>query len=91
MDEAYTSQTCAKCGQRRKQSRKQRGLYLCGGTQGCQLRINADVNGALNIGTKVAPNLFSYIKVKDCESSGLVNRPKRIRVVNFGLQPILRR
>ncbi len=73
VDEAYTSQTCSHCGRVRKANRKHRGLYVC---DQCKKIINADVNGSLNIGKKVAPNY--------CEgSSGIVNIPKRITLVTF--------
>ena len=77
--EAYTSQICSQCGVIRKMNRIIRGLYYC---KQYGLNINADVNGALNIGSKVASNVFNYT-VKGCRSSGRVNRPQRIRVVTF--------
>jgi len=83
VNEAYTSQTCANCGLVRKANRIKRGLYRC---CQCGLGINADVNGAINIGKKVAPNGFDYCRVvRSRWSSGRVNRPKRIRLVAFGL------
>ena len=48
IDEAYTSQTCCKCGVVKKSNRKTRGLYICD----CGNHINADRNGANNILTK---------------------------------------
>jgi putative transposase len=47
--EEYTSQTCSRCGQRRKANRASRGLYKC---KQCGLIINADVNAARNIKQK---------------------------------------
>ncbi len=41
VDEAYTSQTCYKCGE---QGERHKGLFQCGGSE-----MNADVNGAANI------------------------------------------
>jgi putative transposase len=47
--EAFTSQTCSRCGMRRKANRVHRGLYKC---NRCGLVINADVNAARNIKKK---------------------------------------
>ena len=47
--EAFTSQTCSRCGTRRKANRVHRGLYTCAR---CGLAINADVNAARNIDAK---------------------------------------
>ena len=44
--EEYTSQTCSRCGLRRKANRVHRGLYKC---KRCGLILNADVNAARNI------------------------------------------
>jgi putative transposase len=44
--EAYTSQTCSRCGERRAANRVHRGLYSC---SHCGIVINADVNSARNI------------------------------------------
>jgi len=52
VDEAYTSQTCSVCGCVSRNNRKHRGLYVC---KECGSILNADVNGALNILKKVAP------------------------------------
>jgi putative transposase len=46
VNEKGTSKTCSRCGKVRKRNRKTRGLYLC---NKCGLKINADVNGAVNI------------------------------------------
>jgi len=44
--EEYTSQTCSRCGLRRKANRIHRGLYQC---KRCGLLVHADVNAAWNI------------------------------------------
>ena len=51
--EEYTSQTCSKCGLRRKANRKYRGLYVC---NNCRSALNADVNASINIMQKGVPN-----------------------------------
>ncbi len=56
VSERYTSQTCSGCGQRRKSNRVERGLYIC---DNCGLQINADVNGAVNIMSKVSPSALA--------------------------------
>lgn len=71
VDEAYTSQTCCKCGIVKKSNRKYRGLYIC---SSCKTVINADVNGAVNILKRVAPNL------KVDRSRGVLDNPVRIRI-----------
>ncbi len=74
--ENYTSQTCSHCGVIKKSNRKYRGLYVC---SDCGTVINADVNGAINILRKVAPDAL-------LGSSGVVNTPTRIRtskMLNF--------
>jgi len=78
VDEAYTSQTCSVCGDVNKNNRKHRGLYVC---KKCGNVMNADVNGALNILKKVAPESVRI------GGSGGVNPPVRIRVVNFHQTP----
>lgn len=52
ISEAYTSQTCCRCGVISRQNRIERGLYAC---RDCGLVINADVNGAINILRRVSP------------------------------------
>lgn len=61
ISEAYTSQTCSRCGTIRKANRVERGLYAC---SDCGMVINADVNGALNMLNKVS----SETKVEDVEA-----------------------
>jgi len=74
VDEAYTSQTCSVCGEVSKNNRKYRGLYVC---RKCGSVLNADVNGALNMLKKVAPESVRI------GSSGCVNQPVRIRLVKI--------
>ncbi len=74
IDEAYSSQTCSQCGQIRKANRKYRGLYVC---KNCGTVLNADVNGAINILKKVAPE-SSLLKIG---GSGRLSRPSRRSVV----------
>ena len=74
VDEAYTSQTCSRCGLTRKANRIKRGLYKC---KDCGQQINADINGAINIMRKVAPNSLSKW------SSGDIISPGRLKLVNF--------
>lgn len=71
VDEAYTSQTCCKCGIVKKSNRKYRGLYVC---SSCKTVINADVNGAVNILKRVAPNLNVD------RSRGFLDNPVRVRI-----------
>ena len=78
VNEAYTSRTDAlafdeiKAQPYGKKRRVKRGLYK----SVTGVLINADVNGALNILRNVAGNS----PAKEIISSGLVNRPKRIRI-----------
>jgi len=74
VDEVYTSQTCSICGDINRNNRKHRGLYVC---RKCGSVLNADVNGAVNILKKVAPESVRI------GSSGGVNPPVRIRVTDF--------
>ncbi|MCK4544170.1 transposase [candidate division WOR-3 bacterium] len=46
VNESYTSQTCSCCGVIKKSNRKNRGLYVC---NKCGNKVNADVNGSVNI------------------------------------------
>lgn len=69
VDEAYTSQTCWRCGRRRKANRRYRGLYIC---DKCKGVWNSDINGAINIIKKVAPE---SVKIG---SSGRISRPCRV-------------
>lgn len=75
VNEAYTSQTCHCCGRVRKANRVHRGLYRC---DMCKTIWNADINGSINIGKKVASEAFTGLG-----SSGCVNHPQRITLVTF--------
>ncbi len=72
VEESYTSQTCAVCGNVNKSNRKYRGLYVCS----CKNVLNADVNGAINILKRVVP-----IPLIDRDRGSLDN-PVRV-VVNY--------
>ncbi|MGZ7159663.1 MAG: RNA-guided endonuclease InsQ/TnpB family protein [Methanobacterium sp.] len=74
--ESYTSQECSQCGTIDKTNRKHRGLYVC---KDCGTVLNADVNGAINIMKKVAPESIVI------GSSGAVDVPTRIRVLDTRL------
>ena len=54
VDPAYTSQTCPKCGHCERANRKSQSVFKC---VKCGFNINADLAGALNIGTR-AENLM---------------------------------
>lgn len=58
VNEAYTSQKCAKCGEK---GSRYRGRFRCSGTE-----INSDVNGAWNI----AKRAFSKLETKSLENVG---------------------
>jgi putative transposase len=58
VDEAFTSQECAKCG---AHGNRYRGRFRCSGTE-----INSDVNGAWNI----AKRAFSKLETKSLENAG---------------------
>ncbi|MHA2272344.1 MAG: zinc ribbon domain-containing protein [Candidatus Hodarchaeales archaeon] len=51
--EAWTSRTCSRCGST-DTLRPTQGLFLCGG---CGLQLNADLNGAKNIGFRLIKSL----------------------------------
>jgi IS605 OrfB family transposase len=53
VSEAWTSRTCSRCGST-DTVRPTQGLLLCGG---CGLQLNADINGAKNIGFKLIKSL----------------------------------
>jgi putative transposase len=61
--EDYTSRECSICGNKHKNGRKYRGLYICKKTG---KKINADINAALNIARrlgyriKIAKKIESY-------------------------------
>jgi len=50
VSEDYTSKQCSICGNKHKNGRKHRGLYICSKTG---KKINADVNAALNIARRL--------------------------------------
>ncbi|WP_155890996.1 zinc ribbon domain-containing protein, partial [Ectobacillus panaciterrae] len=70
--EEYTSQTCAFCKPipskeyAKKKNRKHRGLYHC---EDCNVVVNADVNGAINISKK-------YLNVLRAQSVVVLGTPK---------------
>ncbi|WP_051317318.1 RNA-guided endonuclease InsQ/TnpB family protein, partial [Ectobacillus panaciterrae] len=70
--EEYTSQTCAFCKPipskeyAKKKNRKHRGLYQC---EDCNVVVNADVNGAINISKK-------YLNVLGAQSVVVLDTPK---------------
>jgi len=75
VDERDTSKKCSICGVIKESNRKHRGLYVC---RVCGAVINADVNGALNILEKVAPESVRI------GSSGGWSPPKRCLIASFG-------
>jgi IS605 OrfB family transposase len=74
VEERGTSKTCSTCGNVDKKARVHRGLHACTNPT-CQLVLNADINGALNILTKVNPTP-TWIG-----ASGGVNPPVRILIL----------
>ncbi len=50
---AYTSQTCSACGHCEKANRRSQSKFLC---QSCGFSAHADVNAAVNIGSRAAVN-----------------------------------
>ncbi|MFX0560652.1 RNA-guided endonuclease InsQ/TnpB family protein [Tepidibacillus infernus] len=71
VSEDYTSQTCSVCKPMpskeyaKKANRKHRGLYVC---EDCKTVLNADVNGAINIGKK-------YLKGLNAQSVVVLDTP----------------
>jgi len=69
--EEYTSQTCSACKpvpskeHAKKTNRKHRGLYVC---DECTTVMNADINGAINIGKK-------YLKELNAQSVVVLDTP----------------
>ncbi len=74
VNEAYTSQTCSRCGYRARANRRQRGWFHC---QKCNFQLNADVNAARNILWRVIP--ASRHKLPENGDSGL-GYPWRVSV-----------
>jgi putative transposase len=68
--ESYTSLLCSLCGKKHRNGRIKRGLYYCGTYH---KRINADVNGAMNILRKVAA------MPAGASGSGLMAQPLLLR------------
>lgn len=58
VDEAYTSQTCSKCGEK---GERYRGRFRCSGTE-----MDADYNGAVNIGQRA----LSKTEISPLDSAG---------------------
>ena len=79
VDEAYTSQTCSGCEIVRKANRIKRGLYRC---INCGLQLNADINAAINILSKVAPK--SMLRHWQWSSGDIIS-PQRLKLVNFSV------
>ena len=75
VDERDTSKTCSVCGVKKDSNRKHRGLYVC---NECGSVLNADVNGAINIIRKVAPESIRI------GSSGDWSSPERCLIASFG-------
>lgn len=72
VNEAYSSQTCSHCGQVRKANRKHRGYYIC---KACGYKVNADVNGSVNI-------LKKYLRDFMSRSIGILAMPSVKRIGN---------
>ncbi|MGZ6416434.1 MAG: RNA-guided endonuclease InsQ/TnpB family protein [Bacteroidia bacterium] len=94
--ESYTSQECSCCGVIKKSNRKYRGLYVC---KDCGNVLNADVNGAINIMEKVAPESFMIgssgavdvpirIRTLDVKQSKIFDNPKKPRFLRTSIKPI---
>jgi IS605 OrfB family transposase len=93
-EESYTSQDCFGCGLRRKANRKYRGLYCC---VKCGMELNADINGSLNIMSRVVRKDVILNNCNNCNNidcnnydksniqldSGEITSPSRIRLVEF--------
>lgn len=60
VDEAYTSQTCAKCGEK---GSRYKGRFRCSG-----MEINSDVNAAWNISKRA----LSKVEINPLESAGAI-------------------
>jgi len=58
VDEAYTSQTCSKCGEK---GDRYRGRFRCSGTE-----MDADYNGAVNIGQRA----LSKVEISSLDGAG---------------------
>ena len=82
--EYSTSNSCCLCGQKEPEEgafRKHRGLFVC---DDCRLFLNADVNGALNIGNRFAHKHNKHLRLS--EEGGVVSRltaPSVIRLISL--------
>jgi putative transposase len=59
--EDYTSRECSICGNKHKNGRKHRGLYICSKTG---KKINADINAALNIARRLGHRIRIARKIE---------------------------
>ena len=59
--EDYTSKQCSICGNKHKNGRIYRGLYMC---RKAGKKINADVNAALNIARKLGHRMRIARKIE---------------------------
>jgi putative transposase len=59
--EDYTSKECSICGNKHKNGRKHRGLYICSKTG---KKINADINAALNIARRLGHRIRIARKIE---------------------------
>jgi putative transposase len=59
--EDYTSRECSICGNKHKNGRKYRGLYICKKTG---KKINADINAALNIARRLGRRIRISRKIE---------------------------
>jgi putative transposase len=75
--EAYTSQTCAFCGEKDKSSRVNRGLYVCKHCKNPKA-IHADINAAINIVKNKVPDTFDDIL--KCNPNLLLLAPQVIKI-----------
>ena len=72
VEESYTSQTCCRCGRRKKSNRKHRGLYVC---DKFGLVINSDVSAGINIVHKLKLDVF-----KDYYAIDMLLRPTTVEI-----------
>jgi putative transposase len=61
VSEDYTSKQCSICGNKHKNGRKHRGLYICSKTG---KKINADINAALNIARRLGHRIRIARKIE---------------------------
>ena len=78
--EAFTSQACSRCGERRAGNRVHRGLYTCAH---CGLVINADINAARNIKKKgIRETSLVVGAATPVTDSGCLDQPPEITIVS---------